>query len=78
MTTYVRKVEQMENSKDAVLVSLPDAARRLGLGLSSVKALVQRDDGLRSIRIGKRRLVPVAAIEEFVARRLADASEMAR
>jgi len=58
---------------DAVLVGLTDAARRMGLGLSTVKALVQRAD-LRSIRVGKRRLIPVSAIEEFVAHRLADES----
>ena len=56
---------------DAILVGLSDAARRMGLGLSTLKVLVQRAD-LRSIRVGKRRLVPVAAIEEFVARHLAD------
>ena len=52
-----------------VLVGMPEAARRLGLGLSTVKSLVQGRD-LQSVTVGRRRLIPVAAIEEFVARRL--------
>lgn len=48
------------------LLNLPQAAARLGLGLSIVKMLVRRGD-LASLKIASRRLVPVTAIEDFIA-----------
>jgi excisionase family DNA binding protein len=65
--------ETVQNT-DSMLVGLPEAARRMGLGISTIKLLVQRKE-LRSLTVGKRRLIPVAAIDEFVARRLAAVAE---
>ena len=58
----------------AMLVGLPEAARRMALGLSMLKLLVQRG-ALQSIRVGKRRLIPVSAIEAFIAKRMTDGAK---
>jgi excisionase family DNA binding protein len=64
----------MQVANSALLVGVPEAAERLGLGLSTVKSLIQRN-ALRSITVGKRRLIPVAALEEFIADQLAASAE---
>ncbi len=51
---------------DEILVTIEDAGHRLGLGRSLTYELVLRG-ALRSIKIGRARRVPVAALEEFVA-----------
>jgi excisionase family DNA binding protein len=61
---------RMQKTDSTLLVGMHEAAQRMGLGLSTVKALVQRNE-LRSITVGKRRLIPITALEAFVARRLA-------
>lgn len=60
-----------DHSDGVLMVSLPEAARRVGLGLSKTKYLVAQQE-IRSVLIGKRRLVPVAAIQEFVDRVVAE------
>ncbi|UGQ09117.1 helix-turn-helix domain-containing protein [Yinghuangia sp. ASG 101] len=45
----------------------PSAAKRSGLGLTTVKALIKTGE-LRSIKIGRARFVPDAALLEFIAR----------
>ncbi len=45
----------------------PDAARSLGLGRTKTHQLVASGE-LRTVTIGRRRLVPRAALEEFVRR----------
>lgn len=62
------------DASSAVLIGMPEAAQRMGLGLSTLKALVHRNE-IRSITVGKRRLIPVAALEEYVARRLASVAD---
>lgn len=62
----------MADHSDVVLmVGVPETARRISLGLSKTKALIAQRE-IRSILVGKRRLVPVEAIREFVERKLAD------
>ena len=51
---------------DPYLVSLDETARRLGLGKTSVYELI-RDGRLKSVKVGKRHLVPVAALDAYVA-----------
>jgi excisionase family DNA binding protein len=48
------------------LLSLDDAAERLGLGRSTTKLLLAKGR-LKSLKIGKRRLVPEGAIEALIA-----------
>lgn len=50
---------------EQVLVDVAEAARRLGLGRSTVYELIGRGE-LESIVIGRSRRVPVKALEDFV------------
>jgi len=47
--------------------SIPEAAQALGIGRTLAIKLVQSGQ-LRSIKVGRRRLVPAAALEELLAR----------
>ena len=49
------------------VLRVEDAARQLGISRTLAYGLV-RSGALRSLKIGSRRLVPVAAIAEFVER----------
>lgn len=51
---------------------IPDVARSLNLGMTSVWALV-RDKELSVVRIGRRTLVPATALAEFANRLMAKA-----
>ena len=48
-------------------VGVPEAARRLGLSPRTVATLVARRE-LPSRKVGRRRIIPVAALEEFINR----------
>lgn len=61
-------------SGSELLVSVPEAARRLGISQSTALELVA-SGRLGSVKVGARRLVPVAALERFVAD-LCDASNI--
>ncbi|MGE0729139.1 MAG: helix-turn-helix domain-containing protein [Acidimicrobiia bacterium] len=55
---------------EALLVSVEEAARRLGIGRTLAYTLCHRFEaglpgGLRCVRLGRRLLVPVRAIEEL-------------
>jgi excisionase family DNA binding protein len=53
---------------EPLLVSVREAARRLGIGRDTAYALV-REGRLRSISVaGRKRLVPVAELQAFVER----------
>jgi len=69
-------VEVMNAVMDApVLIMIETAAARLGIGRSAVYLLM--DSGqLANIKIGRRRLIPATAIDDYVTRRLAE-SEVA-
>ena len=56
------------SADDAVMVDVPETARRTGLGVTSVKKLIAAGD-LASIVVGRRRLVRVADIDAFAAGR---------
>jgi excisionase family DNA binding protein len=47
------------------LLSLDEAAKRLGVGRSTTKTLLGQGR-LRSLKLGKRRLIPEHAVEEFI------------
>jgi excisionase family DNA binding protein len=51
--------------QEALAVNIPEAARRLGLSARTVATLVSRGQ-LMSRKIGRRRIIPVAALEAFV------------
>lgn len=50
----------------ALLCSVDEAAESLGVSRSIVFRLI-KDGRLRSVKIHKRRLIPLAALDEFVA-----------
>ena len=52
-----------------VLLSVEEAAQALGLGRTFVWHLVMHNE-LRSLKVGRKRRIPVSALHEFVARRL--------
>jgi excisionase family DNA binding protein len=52
-----------------LLLSVPEAAARLGIGRTFAWQLVHAGE-LRAVAVGRRRLVPVAELERFVAARL--------
>ena len=52
-------------SKQAVTLSIAEAASRLGIHRQTLRAAIERGD-LRAVRIGRRWLVPVAAIDELL------------
>jgi excisionase family DNA binding protein len=50
-----------------LVISIPGAAERLAIGLSTVKLLIARGD-LKTVRIGRRRLVIVASLQGYLSR----------
>jgi excisionase family DNA binding protein len=50
-----------------LLLSVPEAARALGIARSSLYLLMDRHE-LTSVSIGRRRLLPARALEEYVDR----------
>ncbi len=61
-----------ESSAPALLLRPEEAARMLRISRTAVFGLLASGD-LRSITIGRRRRIPRQALDEYVARRLADA-----
>ena len=59
---------------DRLLLGIEDVQRALGVKRSMVFSLLQRGD-LASTRIGRRRLVPVTALEAYVERLQADEAD---
>ena len=58
----------MAHGDESVLaVGIVEAARRLGLSARTVATLVARKE-LASRKVGRRRIVPVAALEAFIRR----------
>lgn len=53
--------------EDAVAVDIVEAAKRLSLSPRTVATLIARRE-LESRKIGRRRIIPVVALEKFVAR----------
>jgi excisionase family DNA binding protein len=51
--------------QEQLAVNIPEAARRLGLSIRTVATLVSRRE-LASRKVGRRRIIPVAALEAFV------------
>ena len=55
----------MQSNETVVAVGMAEAARRLGLSARTVATLVLRRE-LPSRKVGRRRIIPVAALEEFI------------
>ena len=50
---------------DMRLISIPEACKQLGIGSWSVYQLINRQ-ALKTVKIGKRRLVSIRALNEFI------------
>jgi excisionase family DNA binding protein len=55
----------MQNNETVIAVGMTEAARRLGLSARTVATLVLHRE-LPSRKVGRRRIIPVAALEAFV------------
>jgi len=55
----------MHGDETVLAVGMPEAARRLGLSARTVATLVLRQE-LPSRKVGRRRIIPVMALEAFV------------
>ncbi len=62
---------------DALAVNMAEAARRLGVSPRTVATLVARKE-LPSRKIGRRRVIPIRALEEFLRRDHQTGNEKAR
>lgn len=60
------RTQSVDGVPQQLALSPEQAATALGLGRTTVYALIQGGQ-LRSVRVGRRRIVPVAAIEAFLA-----------
>lgn len=58
-------------TSDKLAYSVKEAAHSLGIGRSTLLGLI-RDGHLRSVKCGKRRLVPAAELAAFLARSLGE------
>jgi len=58
---------KMYRDETVLAVGMVEAARRLGLSIRTVATLVLRQE-LPSQKVGRRRIIPVAALEAFVQR----------
>jgi len=52
------------SSEDAIMLSVPEAAERLGVGTTKIKQLIASGQ-LASVTIGRRRLVPAENVRSF-------------
>lgn len=52
------------STEEAVMLSLPEAAQRLGIGTTKAKQLIA-SGRLASVTIGRRRLIPISGLQAF-------------
>jgi excisionase family DNA binding protein len=56
---------KMHRDETVLAVGMVEAARRLGLSARTVATLVSRHE-LPSRKVGRRRIIPIAALEAFI------------
>jgi excisionase family DNA binding protein len=57
----------MNQAEGVIAVGIAEAARRLGLSARTIATLVKRGD-LESRKVGRRRLIPISVLTEFIRR----------
>jgi excisionase family DNA binding protein len=62
----------MQNSDERLLLRIPEAAARLGLGRSTIYELIQAGD-LPAVKIGRAVRVPASRLAAWVERQTAEA-----
>ncbi|MGH9110021.1 MAG: helix-turn-helix domain-containing protein [Acidimicrobiales bacterium] len=53
------------SSDEPIVLTIAEAAARLGIHRQTLRAAIERGD-LHAVRVGRRWLIPVAAIEELL------------
>ena len=64
----------MHRDETILAVGVAEAARRLGLSVRTIATLVRRRQ-LASRKVGRRRIIPVMALEAFVRRDVPDSAQ---
>src|SRR6266851_7690766 len=64
LDAVAKAVSVKVDNDSATLLSVPEAAGALGLGTTTVKKLIAAGE-LTSVTVGRRRLVPRSALEDF-------------
>ena len=59
-------------SDEPIVLSIAEAAARLGIHRQTLRAAIERGD-VHAVRVGRRWLIPVAAIDELLGARRAGA-----
>lgn len=62
----VEAAGRVESAAPPALLDIPVAAARLNLSRTTLYGLLDRPGGIRSVRAGRRRLIPEAAIRDFL------------
>jgi excisionase family DNA binding protein len=57
----------MTGTEKEIAVGISEAARRLGISARTLATLIAQNE-LPSCKVGRRRIIPVAALEAFVSR----------
>jgi len=57
--------KRMGDSSDMYLLSIPEACKRLGIGHWAIYQQIQNRN-LKTVKIGKRRLVSTRSLNEFI------------
>lgn len=70
----VTNLRTQEGYVNPMLHRAPEAAKRSGLGLTTIKALIKSGE-LPSIKIGRARFVPDEEIVKYVQRKVAEQNE---
>lgn len=55
----------MSGTEKEIAVGIAEAARRLGVSTRTMAALIARDE-IQSRKVGRRRIIPITALEAFV------------
>jgi excisionase family DNA binding protein len=67
VTALVPQILDQVSSEHVLVMDVPEAAARIGLSESKVKRLIAAGE-IASISMGRRRKVPVAAVEDYLRR----------
>lgn len=67
LPSYGQVMTDQQRPHDSMALSVPEAARALGVGLSTTKMLVSTGE-IRHFRVGRRVLVPREELSAFIAR----------
>jgi excisionase family DNA binding protein len=62
-------LDHSQGTVPKVLLTIPEAAKAMSLGRSFLYELVMRGE-IASIKMGRKRRIPTAALHEYVARQL--------